>query len=257
MRTLTEIAPGVLVRTSELFTTNSTVIAAAGGGCLLVDPAVTPADLDELAAGLRLAGLTPLAGLHSHPHWDHILWSAALGDVPRYASQAAADVIDRDRPELVASVQDAAPGHDLGVFGRLTPLDPGCAAVPWDGPDALIVTHRAHAPGHCALFLPRSGTLLAGDMCSDVEVPLLDLAQADPVGDYLAALERLAALPVRLVVPGHGTVGDGAEFRRRVTADVAYLDELSRGAEPADDRLTAPWLVAEHRRQVDRFRPAE
>ncbi len=251
VRTLTEIAPGVLVRQSELFRTNSTVVTD-GGRCLVVDPAVTPADLGELVIGLRRAGLTPVAGFASHPHWDHVLWTTALGDVPRHASRGAVRVAERDRAELIASIEDAAPGHELEVCGRLTPIDPAATVVPWEGPEALVVAHDGHAAGHCALFLPGSGTLLAGDMCSDAEIPLLDLTQADPVGDYLAGLERLAALPVRRVVPGHGSIGDAAEFRRRVAADIAYLEQLKRGVEPADPRLVEPWLIAEHHEQVSR-----
>lgn len=251
VRTLTEIAPGVLVRQSELFLTNSTVVTA-GDRCLVVDPAVTPADMSELVIELRRAGLTPVAGFASHPHWDHILWSAALGDVPRYASRRAVGVTERDRAQLIARIEEAAPGHELEACGRLAPMNPAATTVPWDGPDALVVTHEGHAAGHCAVFLPDSGILLAGDMCSDAEVPLLDVAQADPIGDYLTGLERLAALPVRQVVPGHGSVGDAAEFRRRVATDVAYLEELRRGVEPADQRLTEQWLIAEHRSQVSR-----
>ena len=39
--------------------------------------------------------------------------------------------------------------------------------------------HDGHAPGHGAVFLPESGVLIAGDMCSDVEIPLLDTDAAD------------------------------------------------------------------------------
>jgi hydroxyacylglutathione hydrolase len=56
------------------------------------------------------------------------------------------------------------------------------------------------------------------------------------------------------VVPGHGHVGDQAEFRRRVAADRAYLDATESGADPADERLTADWLRAEHARQCQRAR---
>jgi glyoxylase-like metal-dependent hydrolase (beta-lactamase superfamily II) len=87
-------------------------------------------------------------------------------------------------------------------------------------------------------------------MCSDIEFPLLDLDQADPVGDYLSALDLLGALPAELVIPGHGTIGDGAELRRRIEADVRYLDRLQRGDDAADSRMTSEWLAVEHQRQV-------
>lgn len=254
VRRLTEVATGVLVATSEIFATTSTVVSDRHGGCLVIDPAVTVRELRLLVADLAEAGLRPVAGFATHPHWDHVLWCRELGDGPRYAAQSAVDSAGRARADLIAGLAESAPGHDLDLLARLVPLGPDTAAIPWDGPDALVVTHDGHAPGHSAIFLAETGTLIAGDMCSDIEVPLLDLDQPDPVGDYLAGLDRLASLPVRLLVPGHGAVGDGAEFRRRVAADTAYLDQLRRGSDPRDPRLKPDWLIEEHRRQVRHLR---
>jgi hydroxyacylglutathione hydrolase len=273
MRRLTELTAGVLVGTSELYVTNSTVVVGRDGGCLVIDPAVTVADIALLAADLEVAGLRPVAAFATHSHWDHILWSGELGDVPRYASALAVATAERESERLIQAVQEEAPGHDLGLFGRLVPLRPGAPArpgngprdiapaeplaLPWDGPLAQVLTHDAHAPGHSALFFPETGTLVAGDMLSDVDIPLLDLDQEDPLGDYRAGLDLLASLPVRELVPGHGAVADTSEFLRRVTADETYLDQLARGDEPADRRLTQDWLIAAHDQQVKQLRPCD
>jgi glyoxylase-like metal-dependent hydrolase (beta-lactamase superfamily II) len=138
------------------------------------------------------------------------------------------------------------------LLGRLTPLD--AATISWDGPAARVVVHNGHAPGHGAVFLPGPGVLVAGDMCSDVETPLLDLTAADPLGDYRTGLERLASVAgVRHVVPGHGHVGDAGEFQRRLAADAAYLDALALGHPFGDPRLTADrpqWLREAHSEQL-------
>jgi glyoxylase-like metal-dependent hydrolase (beta-lactamase superfamily II) len=246
---LTEAAAGVLVATSEIYVTTSTVVIGPGGRCLVIDPAVTVPDLRLLAADLAAAALHPVAGFATLPHWDHVLWSRNLGDVPRYAAERAVQTAARWHAEFVSAVQETAPGHDLDLLGRLSPLPPGSGRIPWDGPAALIATHDGHAPGHSAVFLPGTGTLVAGDMCSDIEIPLLDLDQPDPVGDYRAGLAKLAALPVTVLVPGHGTVCDGDGFRRRLAADLRYLDGLEAGREPADPRLTG-WLADQHLRQL-------
>jgi hydroxyacylglutathione hydrolase len=52
VRCLTEVAPGVLVATSAYELTTSTVVVGSSGGCLVIDPAVTTADLAGLAAEL-------------------------------------------------------------------------------------------------------------------------------------------------------------------------------------------------------------
>jgi hydroxyacylglutathione hydrolase len=248
MRELTEVAAGVLVATAVQYTTTSTVVLGTDGACLVVDPAVTVGEVADLAAELTSRQLRPQCGWATHPHWDHVLWSAGLGDVPRYATPRAVQVAERERTGLVEGVTAAAPGHDLDRFGRLTALAENL--IPWSGPAAQVVGHDAHEIGHGAIFLPETGTLLAGDMLSDLEIPLLYAGEGDPVGRYRAGLERLAGLAgVRTVVPGHGHVGDGAEFRRRVAADLAYLSALARGRPADDGRIGAGWLRAEHDRQ--------
>jgi hydroxyacylglutathione hydrolase len=242
-----EIAPGVFVATADLYTTTTTVVAGADGGCLLVDPAVTVPDLTALADWLSARGLRPVAGWSTHPHWDHLLWSAAFGEAPRYATPRAVAAAARELSVLVADVRESAPGHDLTRFARVEPLLG--REIDWAGPRAVVYAHDAHAPGHGAVLLPDTGVLIAGDMLSDIEIPLPDLESADPFGGYREGLELLAGLPgVRLVVPGHGHVGDRAEFARRVAADRGYLDATEAGADSADPRLTQEWLRAEHAR---------
>ena len=252
VRQLTEIAAGVLVATSSFDQTTSTVVMGSDGGCLLIDPAVTVAELARLAADLRELGVRPSAAWATHPHWDHVLWSLDLGRAPRYATPAAAAFARAERAELARETQRSVPGHDFLLLGRLTPLE--ADTIPWDGPAAQVIAHNGHAPGHGAVFLPETGVLVAGDMCSDVETPLLDLTAADPLGDYRAGLERLASVAgVRHVVPGHGHAGDAGEFQRRLTADAAYLDALTLGHPFGDPRLTAgspQWLRDAHAEQL-------
>jgi hydroxyacylglutathione hydrolase len=252
MRELTEAAPGVYVATAELYTTTSTVIADGHGGCLVVDPAVTVSELDELAAALEARGLRPVAGWSTHPHWDHMLWSRGFGDSPRYATPQAVTAAREERAALIESVCAEAPGHDLELFGRLAAAED--EYVPWSGPSARILRHSAHATGHGALWLPDAGVLIAGDMLSDIEIPLLDLAGPDPVEHYLAGLELLAsASDVRVLVPGHGHIGDRGEYLRRVEADLYYVRALKHGhlAAGRDQRIGESWQRAEHDRQFD------
>ena len=254
MQTLTEIAPGVLVATSSYAVTTSTVVIGSAGGCLVIDPAVTVADLAELAASLGDLGLRPAVGWSTHPHWDHVLWSRSLGDAPRYAAPAAVTIAETERDGIIDGVEKSAPGHDLSLVGRLQALD--APVIPWDGPTAQVIVHDGHAPGHGAVFLPGTGVLIAGDMCSDIEIPLLDTVAADPLGDYRTGMERLAAVPgVRQVVPGHGHIGDAAEFRRRLALDAAYLDAITNGKPTDDPRLPGcpDWMRGMHEDQVRYF----
>lgn len=255
MARLQRISDHVLVGTSASFTTTTTVVTGDDRTSVVIDPAVELADLAALVDDLVARELTVVAGFATHPHWDHVLWDAALGPAPRYATAAAVRATAERREHIVTQVEEFAPGIDPHLVGQLTALPSGATAVPWDGPRIEVVEHRAHAAGHAALLVVGDGVFVAGDMCSDIEVPLLDLAAADPLADYRATLATFASLGgVRQVVPGHGTVGDADEFRRRLAADSAYLGALEAGGGHDDPRLTArpatDWLHRDHRDQA-------
>jgi glyoxylase-like metal-dependent hydrolase (beta-lactamase superfamily II) len=121
-----------------------------------------------------------------------------------------------------------------------------------------IIEHRAHEIGHAAVILADRGVLLAGDMLSDVLIPLFDPRHDDQLGAYEAALDALdgAARRVNVLVPGHGAVAEGPEVAARVAADRAYIDALRQEQEPVDARLTpdATWLYDIHQSNVEQAR---
>lgn len=116
-----------------------------------------------------------------------------------------------------------------------------------------IIEHQAHAVGHAAVLLADRGVLLAGDMLSDVLIPLFDSRQDDQLGAYEAALARLdeAARDVDIVVPGHGSIAEGPEVAARLAADHAYIGALGRGEGPVDARLDVDWMAGIHRSNLE------
>lgn len=245
-------APGVLVETHAFCQHTTTVILDGADGCLVVDPGVDTTEIDALAARLAADGRRVRLGFATHAHWDHLLWRTGLGDAPRYASAATVDAARADEAQNREQAGASEADVDTAWLTGPVPLPQETAPLPWDGPTVLPLVHDAHAPGHTALHLPEQRVLVAGDLLSDVEVPLPDLHAGDPIGDMHAALDLLAPLTtsVDVVVPGHGRVGDRAELRRRLDADRRYLDDLAAGRESTDPRLHEgpDWLRQEHDR---------
>jgi hydroxyacylglutathione hydrolase len=246
LRDLVEVAPGVHVTTSAVYTTTSTVLVAGDGTCLVVDPAVTAREVDGLAATIGARGWTPVAVWSTHAHWDHVLDGPALARLPRWSAHVPTTdretlAAERDAdPELARSGEPAAPiAAAATAFPERAP-----GVLDWSGPTVHVLVHTAHARPHTALFLPDAGVLVAGDMLSDVEIPLLDLSADDPVGDYVEALTMLEATDAAVVIPGHGHVA--RDLRHRVAADRAYLAAIAAGAEVHDDRCALPWTAAAH-----------
>ena len=242
---LTRIAEGVLVHESECIKSNA-VAVQGDTGVLLIDPGITRHELAALAKDLREERGPVAAGFATHPDWDHVLWHAALGDAPRFGtSRCAASLRDllaqADWKDQVAEVLPPEFAEDIPMelLGLITGLPEGAEHIPWEGPRVRIIEHRAHAPGHAALLIEERRVLVAGDMLSDVLIPMLDLNAADPIADYLAALQLLegVASGVDVVVPGHGSVGRSGELQRRIDQDRAYVSALRDGDVVRDPRI--------------------
>ncbi|MFF2621973.1 MBL fold metallo-hydrolase [Oerskovia jenensis] len=244
---LKQVAQGVLVHQSELLQNNS-VVVHGGTGVLLVDPGLTRSEMACLADDLRDLGLSVVASFSTHPDWDHVLWHPGLGDAPRYGTARCAAVLRdvRSQPDwreraaegLPPEIADETP---LDGFGLITGLPVGTARIPWDGPDVRIVEHPAHAPGHAALLIEERGVLVAGDMLSDLFVPMLgDFATTDdPIDEYLVGLRVLEGVAddVTVLVPGHGSVCGADQVRARIALDRAYTLALRDGTPPDDPRI--------------------
>jgi Zn-dependent hydrolases, including glyoxylases len=125
-----------------------------------------------------------------------------------------------------------------------------------------LIEHQAHAPGHAALLIEERGVLVAGDMLSDVLIPMLDLNDtADPIEDYLAALRLLEGVAgdVDVLVPGHGSIGGADQVHARIDQDRAYVHALRDAMFPATRGLGPSakdgwdWVAGVHARQLQRL----
>lgn len=261
---LTQITDGVLVHESE-FCQSNTVVVRGRDGVLLIDPGIHGDELACLANDLSDLGQTVLAGFSTHPHWDHLLWHSALGAAPRYSTAVCAATAEERLSGGVDAVAKAAGIPELvplDLLGLIIGLPAGTTQIPWDGPRVRIIEHQAHAPGHAALLIEERGVLVAGDMLSDVLIPMLDLnGTADPIEDYLTALRLLEGVAgdVDVVVPGHGSVGGADHVHARIDQDRAYLHALRDGQDPSDPRVGPSakpgwdWVGAVHTGQLQRL----
>ncbi|MEV4020941.1 MBL fold metallo-hydrolase [Nonomuraea angiospora] len=261
---LRQVAEGVLIHESEFCQSNAVAVQGRAG-VLLIDPGVQDHEMTCLATDLRELHQPVMAGFSTHPHWDHLLWHAGFGAAPRYGTARCAATVRARLSDAGAKARiaaqlippDIAEQVPLDLLGLITGLPAGTARIPWDGPQVRIIEHQAHAPGHAALLIEERGVLVAGDMLSDVLIPMLNLNDtADPIEDYLAALRLLegAADGVDVLVPGHGSVGGADQVHARIDQDRAYVNALRNAQAPSDPRVgpsaTYDWVPGVHERQL-------
>lgn len=103
-----------------------------------------------------------------------------------------------------------------------------------------------HSPGHLCFYEPRYELLLSGDHVLPRITPNISFhpqSDADPLGDYLASLERLHGLPADEVLPAHEHrfVGLDARLDELRAHHEARFDEV---VEAIADGVDTAWGIA-------------
>ena len=179
--------------------THTNAYLIGDGEMALVDPgAGEPAEVETLAALIAILEadgrrLTRILLTHAHP--DHIGGIEPMRQrfhVPVFGHHAIAERVRLDG--------ELADGDTVALAST---------AADW----TLRAIHTpGHARGHLCFLHERTGALLSGDTIVGAGTVIIDPPEGD-MADYIASLERLAALPVRTLFPGHGSPS-GAAVRR-------------------------------------------
>ncbi len=178
--------------------------------------------------------------LWMHPAWGHVRDLAedpegALEERLEVARQSGVPAAALERYRNARSDEESLidrivpPDRDL-VDGVEVATDLGFLRT-WETP--------GHAPSHVVLHEPESGVMLSGDHLLGRVSLFFDHGHTpDPVGEFLASLETVEELDVRLCLAGHGRpfrdVGTKIEANRELVA--AQLDLVREAL--AGDGLT-------------------
>jgi glyoxylase-like metal-dependent hydrolase (beta-lactamase superfamily II) len=205
--------------------------------CYLVDGTLFDTGLGLGEVPWESAGIERIAITHFHP--DHVGGAAAAANATGApVFQGGLDYAQcervwgsRDWPERMAAwfTRHGVPahvaddlieqGHAFAPFIRYA-LDPellyeGSTLAGWN-----VVELPGHADGHLGFL--RDGVLIAGDHLLDRISPAVGLypdSRPDPLGDYLASLERTIELAPEIVYAGHGEpISNAAERARELIA---------------------------------------
>ena len=206
---------------------------------VVIDALGSPALAEELVKQIRTVTRKPISHvLLTHYHADHIYGLqvfAALG-AKIVANAQAREYINSETAHLrlEASRKDLAPWVNDST--RMVPasqwLTADSSQLTVGGVD-FVLQHMgpAHTPEDTAIFLPQSGVLFIGDVVFRNRIPYV--GQADS-RHWIAALDELLKLAVKIMVPGHGPASDSPRQDMQLTRDYLRFLRDSMGKAAAN-----------------------
>ena len=275
---LTEVAPGTwawLQPNGGLGESNAGLVVGEGSALLvdtLWDERLTATMLAAVVKVCERAG-APLEHLfNTHGDGDHWYGNGLLGaGVEIVASAPAVEQMRSEPPSMLTRL--APVGTVAGLAGRVPLLpwadrfrglasfgsmlgnyefggiDPRVPERSFTAATTLDVGGRsvelsfvgpAHTVGDAIAWVPDTRTVFAGDILFNGVMPII---WAGPVGNWIAALERIEALGPETVLGGHGPPGGVAEVRALREHWLWLRAQVLAAGEDADPGALAERLV--------------
>ena len=192
--------------------------------------------------------------VNTHANADHIWGNQLVKDAEIIASAGCAEEFDHFMPEQILAMM--ANAKEMGALGEFvehcfTPFDfSGIELTPptttfdkemtvqvGDKTIDLYNVGPAHTRGDVLAHVPSEKVIFTGDIIFNEGHPVI---WDGPIGNWQKACERILALDVDVVVPGHGPVTDKAY----VAKFKGYLDYIEAEARKGFDAGLSEWETA-------------
>jgi glyoxylase-like metal-dependent hydrolase (beta-lactamase superfamily II) len=207
----------------------------------------------EGATGLRAGDIGTV--VNTHANGDHTHGNALLDRAEIIASEASAKEMEAFSPQMLAMLKQQGEAGALGVAGAFfaevfAPFD--FASARGRAPTQTFAHHHvvqvgdkwveltdvgpAHTAGDVLAYVPADRIVFTGDILFHDVTPVM---WAGPVGNWNAACDRILAMDVDVIVPGHGRLADKDGVRRMqgylrfITAQARARFEAGLSAEEA------------------------
>jgi cyclase len=265
-----QVSPGAwawIQPNGDLGESNAGLVVGDGASILidtLWDERLTRRMLEALVPARAGAPITTL--FNTHGDGDHWYGNALVGGAEIVATDAAAEQMEEEPPAVLSrmgplpriagalSSVPLLPGKPRlrGISGfaaalgqyEFAGLEPRLPTRTFSGESAIEVGGRrlelievgpAHTPGDAIAWLPDARVCFSGDIVFSGVTPIM---WAGPASNWIAALERIAALEPAAIVPGHGPVCDLERVRELIGYWTYLIRCVPEGAADAIVELT-------------------
>jgi cyclase len=226
---LVEPADGVFayVQPDGSWWINNAGFVTDGTSAVVIDTCATEQRTRDLQSVVRWAtgGAVVRTVVNTHHHGDHSFGNCLFDRATVVAHERSRTaLVEYGEPPVLTSWNPV----EWGAV-RMRPADVTFhdRATVWAGDrrcEVLFVGETAHTVGDCVVWLPDAGVLFSGDLLFHGGTPFV-------VSGSVAGLRRVLTdfvrrLAPRVIVPGHGPVGD----QSMVHDTVEYLDLVRRSA---------------------------
>jgi cyclase len=210
-----------------------------GEDTLLIDTLFDLKLTERMLSEMR--GAVPAAAridtlVNTHANGDHCYGNQLLGDARIVASERTAAEMTELPPAAMAALVEQAPGMgELGAFFLdcfgafdFAGIELALPGETFSGELEMRVGDRelrlievgpAHTRGDTLVYAPAERVLFSGDILFAQAHPI---AWAGPVSNWIDACERILAMDVGVIVPGHGPLA-GLDDVRELKAYFEYL----------------------------------
>jgi len=216
-----------------------------GDESLIVDTLFDEKLTQEMLECMKKAEPLGMKNIHAlintHSNGDHCNGNNCVETKEIICSQATLEEMSHESPEMMATLIKQAP--EMGALGKYflecfgsfnfegvtkklpnTTFSGQTQRQVGDKVVELIEVGPAHTNGDVLVHVPSDKVVFTGDILFIEGHPIL---WAGPVGNWINACDRIIAMEVDFVVPGHGPVTDNRGVRA-VRDYLVYIDAESR-----------------------------
>lgn len=208
----------------------NTAFVVTDAGVVVIDSGPSKRYGEQLKAAIARVTPKPVAKvLLTHHHPDHFLGNQAFPAWRLCALPGTAEAIRAEGENFNANLYRLVGDWMLGTEAVAPACTVAAGPLQVGGHRFELLALDGHTGTDLAVFDTATGVLFAGDLVFHGRAPTTPHAD---IPRWLASLDRLAALPFRTIVPGHGAPARDDGPIRQTRAWLAWLQAtLAEGAE--------------------------